>query len=77
MSVDCALVSARDHGSCNFCDRGRITAGDGISYPYEAVLKVWNHGGGPSFRMCAKCLAEFRARTDSIAPPTYEEQTDG
>lgn len=45
-------------GSCNFCDKGELTAGGyGLHYPYQHVFNL--SGRAIAVRVCDNCLQEL------------------
>ncbi len=51
-------LSTQTAGSCNFCNKGKLTSnGRGLSYPYENVYTL--SGTGVKVNVCLDCLSEL------------------
>lgn len=71
-----AWVDARDHGSCNFCDRGEFTP-DGdlkVNYPYELVFHVRPREGGTSVRFCLACVRDLSLLVQGSESPSKHDR---
>ena len=53
--------TVRDLGSCNFCDKGRLSGSVmGLDYPYKEVTQFEaSDGGGMRVRICEDCAIEL------------------
>lgn len=67
----------RSLGSCNFCDRAKLTAGGyDLVYPYKQVYHILGKGIG--VRICDHCLDELNKEVDFLrAKEIADKLTEG
>lgn len=65
--VDKVKVSLKDvnkAGSCNYCDKGELSVGNTLNYPYTEVIVV--RGNHIETRFCKECFEKLTKYNDYL-----------
>ncbi|MNJ90252.1 hypothetical protein D3C87_78470 [compost metagenome] len=71
--MEAKFGNVRSLGSCNFCNRGKLTAsGYDLIYPYDKVYEI--EGNAIKVRICSDCIEQLKNIDDLVDATTIMKE---